>query len=948
MGNKDIIKKRSSALLLFFIICALFVFSYFVYFLCTDVVGDEITNEDSVVMSFWTYEDDLGNNEKVEFEKKYSFGQNDSFTINSVIHKVPSDNSIICFLTMNDTEVYIDGKLRNDLVIDRDVHIIGGPVKNFYFVAPINRSDSGKTVSIVRHRGKGANNSIWAHEVMLGSASDIYRHLYNEYGPSFTLDSMILLASILIILAGFTLQLRLKQPVNMIHAGVAVFMTSAWILTDSYFFPFVFGHNYIDGPLSYFLCLLVPVPYIAYLSSLQKGRRASVFQISQLLILINFVVLTILHLTGILRFCDALVFIDSVLVLFTAVGVAVIILDFRQGHIRSYKYTAIGLLGFMAFAFAEIVIILTPDLVNTGGMTLFGLLFFLVFAVGQQFEDFREADLERRRAVELSDAKTNFLASMSHEIRTPINSILGMNEMILRENADPRIDSYARTVKTSGKMLLSLVNDILDFSKIEAGKLEVTNADYDLAALLCDISSIMGERAGQKDLKYDLQISDDIPSVLYCDEFRIKQILLNLLSNAVKYTDSGSVTLKVGGRYSSDEVFELRFDVEDTGRGIRKEDFDHLFDAFSRIDIKTNRNIEGTGLGLAIVKSIVDSLNGQISVVSEYQKGSTFTVTIPQKAVDRSPINKAMPVADRKEEKHECDYRAPEANVLAVDDNVPNLSIVREFLRDTEVNLDTCTNGLDALEKCKEKKYDLILLDHMMPEPDGIITLKIIRKNPLSLNVDTKAIVLTANAVTGSRQMYIDAGFIDYLTKPVDATILEATVKKHLPGDKIIPIINKYEETVQKNSTDSGYEEFDDGRMEFSAIGSDEGIAVKKSSRLDQLTEIDYETAMKHCAGRDDILVKVVNDIVKDSSERIDLLRGAVADKDYDAYRIGVHSIKGTMATIGANDISTKAKQHEFAVKEENFDFVDANYESFLNEYEELCRKLGDAIKSDS
>ena len=249
-----------------------------------------------------------------------------------------------------------------------------------------------------------------------------------------------------------------------------------------------------------------------------------------------------------------------------------------------------------------------------------------------------------------------------------------------------------------------------------------------------------------------------------------------------------------------------------------------------------------------------------------------------------------MPVADRKEEKHECDYRAPEANVLAVDDNVPNLSIVREFLRDTEVNLDTCTNGLDALEKCKEKKYDLILLDHMMPEPDGIITLKIIRKNPLSLNVDTKAIVLTANAVTGSRQMYIDAGFIDYLTKPVDATILEATVKKHLPGDKIIPIINKYEETVQKNSTDSGYEEFDDGRMEFSAIGSDEGIAVKKSSRLDQLTEIDYETAMKHCAGRDDILVKVVNDIVKESSERIDLLRGAVADKDYDAYRIGVHS----------------------------------------------------------
>lgn len=943
MKNRGGRKKSILALKLSFLACVLLTLSYYIYYTSTDTDDSEAMKSGSIEMSYWTYEDQNGNKQKVEFEKKYDFDQNDAFVISSVIPRFPSDNSYICFLTMNDTEVYIDGKLRNDLVLSRDIHIIGGPTKNFYFLTPVSRNDEGKTVTIVRHKHEGYGGNIWVHEVTLGSPSELYFHMFRQYGLPFVLDVMLLLVSILIILTGFILHFRLKQSVNMVYAGVAVFMTTAWMITDSYFYPFFFGHYHIDGLTSYFISMLLPIPYIAYFGALQKGRRATFYLYCHMVVIVNFLVLTVLHLTGIVKFYDSLIFIDILLVLLIIAGAVILALEFKSGQIRSYRYTAIGLLGFMLFSFAEIITILAPNLQNNGGMILLGLLFFLIFAVGQQFEDGKEADAERRRVMELSDAKTNFLTSMSHEIRTPINSILGMNEMILRENNDPKIESYARTVKNSGKMLLSLVNDVLDFSKIEAGRLEITNVDYDLSELISDISSIAGERSYHNNLEYEVKIEEGIPGILNSDEFRIKQILLNFISNAVKYTDKGKVTLSVGGYYENDDIYMLRFDVADTGRGIKDEDKENLFDAFSRIDLKNNRNIEGTGLGLAIVKSIVDSMRGEISLQSEYMKGSVFSVTLPQKVIDRTPVDTSLkPVRTYEAKKHVCDYIAPEAQILAVDDNGPNLSIVREFLKETRVRLDTCTNGLDALEKCKEKKYDLILLDHMMPEPDGIMTLTIIRKNPLSLNANTNAVVLTANAVAGSRQMYLDAGFVDYLTKPIDANVLEDTVKKYIPPEKIIKAGDPAYDEPKVTSDDEDVVEFDDGRMEFKAVS--EPIETEYQSRLNEVPELDFETGMHHCAGHEDILIKVVADIVQDAPSRAELMRGAARDKDYDAYRIGAHSIKGTMATIGANEFSEKAKKHEFAVKEENYSFVDENYEAFLDEFEALCKKLGEAL----
>ena len=313
-----------------------------------------------------------------------------------------------------------------------------------------------------------------------------------------------------------------------------------------------------------------------------------------------------------------------------------------------------------------------------------GLGFLLTFVVVQQVDDLRKLNMEKQRMIDISEAKTRFLASMSHEIRTPINAILGMNEMILRENEDSVITEYSRSIKSSGKMLLMLVNDVLDFSKIEAGKLEINESRFLMSDMLFDVLSLIKERADEKSLELRTELTDDIPNELISDEFRIRQILINLMNNAVKYTDKGSVTLTLGGSYT-DSGYELSITVSDTGKGIRKEDQADLFEAFSRADVRANANIEGTGLGLAIVKSIVDSMKGTLGVSSEYGVGSQFWVRLPVRYADKAPLGSDfMQRRDRSPaEKTGSSFTAPDARVLVVDDNQSNLTIVKLFLKRT-------------------------------------------------------------------------------------------------------------------------------------------------------------------------------------------------------------------------------------------------------------------------
>ena len=380
-------------------------------------------------------------------------------------------------------------------------------------------------------------------------------------------------------------------------------------------------------------------------------------------------------------------------------------------------------------------------------------------------------------------AKSDFLANMSHEIRTPINAILGMDELIVRESEEDTTLEYAEHIQSSGQALLSIVNDILDFSKIESGKMELVPVNYSPASLINDIYNMILVRANEKNLEFKVEADPEIPAELFGDEVRVRQIILNLLTNAVKYTKQGTVYMKVSFRKVSNEQIELITSVKDTGIGIEPDNIEHLFTAFERVDQVTNRKIEGTGLGLAITKRFAEMMEGDITVESVYGEGSEFIATLPQKVTDSRPMGNFALVNSAKHPKYEASFVAPNAHILVVDDVKVNLRVFKGLLKQTKINIDTALSGKECLELVGKNHYDVIFLDHMMPVMDGIETFRHMKELTDSPNKETPIIMLTANAIMGVREEYLDEGFSDYLAKPIKSTELEAMLMKYLRLD---------------------------------------------------------------------------------------------------------------------------------------------------------------------
>ncbi len=397
-----------------------------------------------------------------------------------------------------------------------------------------------------------------------------------------------------------------------------------------------------------------------------------------------------------------------------------------------------------------------------------------------------------KNQIEIADtanrSKSIFLANMSHEIRTPINAILGFDEMILRESSEEEVKTYAANIKNSGKTLLALINEILDFSKIESGKLEIDPVEYDTALLINDMLDMIEFRAGEKDLKIFHDIDENIPSKLFGDDIRLREIFTNLLTNAVKYTNTGGVTLSIKVLSSDGDKVRLHASVSDTGIGIKEEDKEHIWDSFQRLDTKHNRGIEGTGLGLAITHKYIELMGSTLKFDSEYCHGSNFYFDFDQPIIDPAPIGdfeKKRKGLHKSVEIYKEGFEAPDAHILLVDDVLLNLTVFKGLLKNTRINIDTATSGREAIGKMRAFKYDIVFLDHMMPGMDGIETMSHILKDK-DIDIEGVPIIaLTANAITGAQKMYIDNGFTDYLSKPVVPSKLEELLRKYLPDDKI-------------------------------------------------------------------------------------------------------------------------------------------------------------------
>ena len=566
-----------------------------------------------------------------------------------------------------------------------------------------------------------------------------------------------------------------------------------------------------------------------------------------------------------------------------------------------------------------------------------------------------EIELADKYAV-ASQAKSQFLANMSHEIRTPINGIMGMNTILLDELDDGNLEEVrhnAMNINSASQTLLSIINDILDISKIESGKMELIPTKYELFSVLNDCYNMTLSRAEEKGLDFLMDIDNHIPSVLYGDEVRFRQIINNFLSNAVKYTQNGQITLRLREQSRKDDILTLSIEVEDTGMGIKKEDIDKLFENFTRVDEKKNRNIEGTGLGLSLTEKLVKLMGGEIKVTSEYGKGSVFIATLPQKIINDAPIgnfsDKYTEYINQKKER-EIQIDIPNANILVVDDVNMNIQVVKGMLRRTHAMLDTAFSGRECLDKIRKKHYDLILLDHMMPNMDGLETFELMKSDSDHKNVGTPVIILTANAVVGAKEMYLEKGFADYLSKPIRRNELIDMLCKYL-SDKmtISPDAKSGAESQEKTKDDSDMEclEFPaENPEESSEVRQQENLRSKNgfpaSSKGISLSEryplLDTKLGMGYCMNDEDFYVEMLQTYLE--NENREQLNKTFEAEDWKNYETYVHALKSTSLNIGAVTLSEQAKALEFAAKEKNYDYIRQNHMSVMNEYAKLLTQL--------
>ncbi len=537
-----------------------------------------------------------------------------------------------------------------------------------------------------------------------------------------------------------------------------------------------------------------------------------------------------------------------------------------------------------------------------------------------------------QEAERASNAKSHFLANMSHEIRTPINAVLGMNEMILRESDDQAVLSYAENIRLAGHTLLGLINDILDFSKIEEGKLEIIDVEYDLASVVNDLVNMVELRAEKKDIIVEVNIDEKTPNFLYGDEVRIKQVITNLLTNAVKYTEKGKVTFRVGYEVTPDdsEAIFLNVAVSDTGIGIKPEDVKKLFSEFERIEEKRNRNIEGTGLGLTITKDLLTLMGSRLKVESVYGEGSTFSFKLRQDVVEWDPIGsyeEAYKASVVSKKKYKEKFVAPDAKVLVVDDVQMNLAVFASLLKCTDVQIETAESGDECLSLTQTSTYDIIFLDHMMPKKDGVETLHELKADKTNKNLKTPVVCLTANAISGARENYLAQGFDDYLTKPIDAEMLEEMMIKYLPPEKIKPA----GEGGAANANN--------------ASDSKEGSAALPAWLFD-IEEIDAEKGLSHCGAEDAYLdtLKIYGSNATASANEIDSLW---ASGDLANTTVKVHAVKSLSRAIGAEGIGSLAEKLELAGKAGNAETVGAEVGTLTDRIRALCEKLAPLCADD-
>lgn len=876
----------------------------------------------------WIRIEEDGTGEEIVIPGKCEAERNECIVIENTLPLDVEDNFYLCIRSSKqELKVYVDDELRKEYTT-KDTRYFGKVSAVAWIFVELNSMDAGKNV-----RMEFTTDSSYTgvfHEIYYGDKWDIWANFFERNGLELMIGLLMLVLGIVSIVVSVALKITYKKNITMEYLGWGIFFTAFWILANSVFRQVIFPSVSVVSDMAFFMVMLLAIPFMLYLNGVQGGRYYMAYGVAILANLTDALVCTVLHISNTVDFSDTIKYMSLIGGLSIALMAFTLIRDTIKGYVKQYKLVAMGIAIICVAAVIQIALYFTWTGQFSGSIIAIGMVFVLGIAFVNTISDVLNNEKEKQLAVASNEAKGKFLANMSHEIRTPINAVLGMDAMILRECEDKNIREYAMNIQNAGQTLLSLINDILDFSKIESGKMEIIPVEYDFSSMIYDVVNMIRPKAEDKGLNMNLSVEDSLPYKVFGDEVRIRQVLINLLTNAVKYTREGSMGLKVSGEYDGEDIL-LTFMVEDTGIGIKPEDIKKLFVRFERIEEERNRNIEGTGLGMSITMQLLKLMDSELIVESEYGKGSKFSFVIRQRIVSKEPIGnleeriKKLPTQFH----YDVSFTAPNARILVVDDNAMNRKVFKSLLKQTEVGIEEAGGGMECLEKVCEKHYDIIFLDHMMPEIDGVETLQRMKQTEDYPCKNTPVIALTANAIQGAREMYLENGFDDFLSKPIQPEKLEKMIADYLPKELVVK----------------------DGAKEISKAVTEKNTGAeneKENSQFPYIEGVDWNVALSHLPD-ENLLMDTVSDFYTAMQKEADYLKECFQNIEEDTYlenyRIKVHSMKSSSALIGITGLSEEAKALEMAAKDKNREYILKKTEKFLENWCGYKEKLSVCVK---
>lgn len=848
---------------------------------------------------------------------------------NTLPQIIDRESYLIFRSSKQDMRIYIDGELRTEYSTV-DSRWFGKASPTYYVFVKLTPADAGKRIDVSYH-----SIAIYAgviSEIYFADYSGFMRYMGANQGPVLFVAVMMFVVGLLSLIIGFATQHLSKQQQKLTSISVAVIIVSMWMVGNSMFRQFLFHNVSVIADMTFLMVAFMPFPFASYIDMVQQGKHAPAYFVVKLLTVLDVVTSIVLYIAGLREFSESFYVMAALLLLLFIVLFVTSVMDLITGFIKTYVVTAIAMLIAGVIMLAQVTLYMVTDLTLDVSFAALGLFILLGVALVDTIRDIYRLSKERQVAVAENSAKSQFLANMSHEIRTPINAVLGMNTMILRESNDDKIKRYALDIQSAGKSLLSLINDILDFSKIESGKMALAYVDYSMATVLHDVISMARQKATDRKLVFETEIDETIPCNYLGDDVRVRQILTNLLTNAMKYTPRGKVTFSVQQETNEKNGdLYLIFSVKDTGIGIKEEDIDKLTSQFVRIEESRNRNIEGTGLGLNIVVSLLQMMGSELHVESEYGKGSCFYFKLKQMVTNSEPMGDIYSRVEKvSSDEEEISFICPKAKILIVDDNAINRRVFKHLLRKYECHVDEAESGKQCLYYVEHNRYDMIFMDHMMPQMDGVETYRRMKALGKYLNTDTPVIALTANAIVGAKEYYLQEGFHDYLSKPIEIPALDAVMDHFIADDK--KEYNSGEKKEASNIIDE---------KEFPYIdGIDWQYAVDKLND----TEILKETIKGFLTTNNVELQKLMHmykAIVKSADdERMDAKKEAM-----DAFRIQVHSMKTTAATLGAIHLAGLAKYTEYAARDYDKTTIERLMPVLSREWNVLANNLSEHFK---